>query len=61
MSLESLIQKVTAIVPQEAETQFNQTQNHLSQVGKSYNKSFSSKKQHEEKEVQAIKLDFDSM
>lgn len=59
MSLESLIQKVTAIKPQEVETQFSQTQNHLSQVGKSYSKSFSNKKQAEEFETQPTNLGFD--
>lgn len=59
MSLESLIQKVTAIKPQEVETQFSQTQNHLSMVGNSYSKHFSDKKQVEELETQPTNLGFD--
>lgn len=59
MSLESLIQKVTAIKPQEIENQFNQTQNHLSQVGKAYSRKFSEKKLIEYPEVQPINLSFE--
>lgn len=62
MSLESLIQKVTAVKSQETKTQLNATQHHLSMIGKSYTKAFSEKKQVEvntEREVKPIDLSFD--